>query len=105
MSFLESLIISVFGLGMVFVILIALSAIITVESKVLNLFKPSEKDVTAAKDSAADAGSAVDTRATAGELKLLDVDERTAAMIMAIVSDESKIPLSELQFKSIKAVD
>jgi hypothetical protein len=29
------------------------------------------------------------------------VDEPTAAMIMAIVSDESGIPLSELVFKSI----
>jgi len=42
---------------------------------------------------------------SAGELKLKGVDERTAAMIMAIVSHESGIPLSELQFKSIKAVD
>ena len=41
----------------------------------------------------------------AGELKLFDVDEKTAAIIMAIVSHESKIPLSELQFKSIKALD
>lgn len=40
-----------------------------------------------------------------GELKLFDVDEKTAAMIMAIVSDESKIPLAELQFKSIRAIE
>jgi hypothetical protein len=32
------------------------------------------------------------------------VDEPTAAMIMAIVSDESGIPLSELCFKSIKLI-
>lgn len=38
-----------------------------------------------------------------GELKLKNVDERTAAMIMAIVSHESGIPLEELRFKSIKA--
>lgn len=42
---------------------------------------------------------------SAGELKLYDVDEPTAAMIMAIVSDESGIPLSELCFKSIKSVN
>ncbi len=40
-----------------------------------------------------------------GELKLYGVDEKTAAMIMAIVSDESQIPLSELRFKSIKLLD
>ena len=39
-----------------------------------------------------------------GELRLRDVDEQTAAMIMAIVSDQSGIPLSELQFKSISLV-
>lgn len=38
------------------------------------------------------------------ELKLTNVDEKTAALIMAIVSDESGIPLSELIFTSIKLV-
>ncbi len=42
---------------------------------------------------------------SAGELKLHNVDEPTAAMIIAIVSDESGIPLSELCFKSIKAIE
>ncbi|NLB91637.1 MAG: hypothetical protein GX786_10530 [Clostridiales bacterium] len=40
-----------------------------------------------------------------GELLLENVDEQTAAMIMAIVSDESKIPLSELVFKRISLVN
>ncbi|MEA4889165.1 MAG: OadG family transporter subunit [Clostridiaceae bacterium] len=39
-----------------------------------------------------------------GSVRLIGVDEPTAAMIMAIVSDESEIPLSELCFKSIKAL-
>ena len=47
----------------------------------------------------------VDTGWSAGELRLIGVDEKTAAMIMAIVSHESQIPLSELQFKMIKAID
>jgi hypothetical protein len=38
-----------------------------------------------------------------GELKLYNVDERTAAMVMALVSDQAGIPLDELCFKSIKA--
>jgi hypothetical protein len=37
-----------------------------------------------------------------GELKLIDVDEKTAALIMAIVSDQSGIPLSQLRFQSIR---
>jgi hypothetical protein len=42
---------------------------------------------------------------SSGQLDLIGVDEKTAAMIMAIVSDELKVSLSELQFKSIKAID
>lgn len=38
------------------------------------------------------------------ELKLINVDEKTAALIMAIISHESGIPLSELIFTSIKLV-
>ena len=41
---------------------------------------------------------------SAGTLILKDVDEATAAMIMAIVSDESGIPLERLIFRSIKLV-
>jgi len=37
-----------------------------------------------------------------GELITSGVNEKTTALIMAIVSDELKIPLNELQFKSIK---
>lgn len=35
---------------------------------------------------------------------LVDVDEKTAACIMGIVSAESGIPLQELRFKQIKAL-
>ena len=41
---------------------------------------------------------------SSGTLKLTNVDEPTAAMIMAIVSDESGIPLSQLCFKSIRLI-
>ena len=39
------------------------------------------------------------------DLKLKGCDEKTAAMIMAIVSDNTGIPLSELVFKSITLVE
>ena len=42
---------------------------------------------------------------SAGKLDLVDVDESTAAIIMAIVSDQSGIPLNRLNFKSIKKVE
>ncbi|MBR3589302.1 MAG: hypothetical protein IKL16_07035 [Clostridia bacterium] len=37
--------------------------------------------------------------------ELIDVDEKSAAIIMAIVSDETGIPLERLAFKSIKKID
>ena len=40
----------------------------------------------------------------AGELKLYDTPERDAAMVMAIVADELKIPINELRFISIREV-
>ena len=41
---------------------------------------------------------------TAGELKLHDVNPKTAAMLMAIVADKMGKPLNELRFISIKEV-
>ena len=40
-----------------------------------------------------------------GEVDLVGVDEKTAAVIMAIVSQQSEIPLNRLSFKSIKLID
>ncbi len=42
---------------------------------------------------------------TAGTLELVDTDEKTAAVIMAIVSHQSGIPLERLQFKSITLME
>ena len=41
---------------------------------------------------------------SAGELKLYNTDDKTAAMLMAIVADELQTPLNELRFKSIREV-
>lgn len=41
---------------------------------------------------------------TAGEIKLFDVPDKEAAMIMAIVANQMGKPLNELRFKSIKEV-
>ena len=40
-----------------------------------------------------------------GELKLINTEERDAAMIMAIVADSTGVPLNELRFKSIKKAE
>jgi len=41
---------------------------------------------------------------SAGHVKLYDVPDKEAAMIMAIVADKMKKPLNELRFISIKEV-
>lgn len=41
---------------------------------------------------------------TAGQLKLHNVDPKTAAMLMAIVADKMGKPINELRFISIKEV-
>ena len=43
-------------------------------------------------------------KGTAGEIKLYDVSDKDAAMIMAIVASQMGKPLNELRFKSIKEV-
>ena len=42
---------------------------------------------------------------SAGQLKLHNVEPKTAAMLMAIVADKLNRPLNELRFTSIKEVE
>lgn len=119
MTFVDSLWVSLLGMAVVFSVLIILSFIITILSRVLGLVAKGghERDEAAlpgryAGSEAQGAEGTVpylleepDGEWSTGELKLIGVDEKTAAMIMAIVSDESQIPLSQLQFKTIKAID
>ena len=60
---------------------------------------------TAAPAAAAPAAAAPEEIFSSGSLKLKNCDEKTAAMIMAIVADSTGIPLEELVFKSIKLVE
>lgn len=50
------------------------------------------------------AGTPLPADTSEGSLKLIDVTEEEAAVIMAVVSHRSGIPLNRLQFNSIKCV-
>lgn len=101
----------------VFAVLFLMYLLISLASRVIaSLTGGSKKasEVAAVPSDAASATSAVSTSAkedesgeefSSGTLKLKNCDEKTAAMIMAIVSDNTGIPLSELVFKSIKLVE
>ncbi len=56
-------------------------------------------------ESSGSKGTPLPVTKSEGELTLIRTDEQTAAVIMAIVSDRSKIPLNRLNFKSIKLLD
>ena len=109
MSIIQSLVVSLFCIALVFLVLSFLFFIIKLFSVVLKstASKKNETFVQSVEHTeASDLGKESDENAfSSGELKLYNVDEKTAAMIMAIVSDESKIPLSELCFKSIRALE
>jgi Na+-transporting methylmalonyl-CoA/oxaloacetate decarboxylase gamma subunit len=110
MSVLDSLFVALLVMVIVFIVLIVLCFLVKIQSVIFNLVdkkkaKPSSKG---SNQSSVDCNSTYvqnGSEVSSGQLDLIGVDEKTAAMIMAIVSDELKVSLSELQFKSIKAID
>lgn len=113
----EALNVSITGFVVVLLILALLAVLVLllskgvrfVESKTKKKQSSAQKAETAksapAKAAAAPTGTPLPETQSAGQLDLYDVDEKTAAVIMAIVSHESGIPLNRLQFKSIKAIE
>lgn len=106
--------VSLFGILMVFLLLIILAVLIMIISRVVRLGeniaakkgkKNADSDAPAPAQQAAAAGTPLPDTQSQGTLDLDGVDEPTAAVIMAIVSDESGVPLNRLLFKSIKKID
>ena len=98
----------------VFGVLLLMYILISLSGKILQAFasgskkKEEPKAVPAPAAPAAPAVTAApasDEMFSSGSLKLKNCDEKTAAMIMAIVADDTGIPLNELVFKSIKLVE
>ena len=108
-SILNAAIVAVLGYAVVFFGLILLMLVIMAMGKyfIAKDKKLAEK-LQAAKAAAPAAAPAVvegpAAPGTAGNLKLHDVEPKTAAMLMAIVADKMGKPLNELRFISIKEV-
>ena len=95
----------VFGVLLLMYILISISGkIIQAIAKIGSKEEPAKAPAAPAAAPAA-AAAASEEVFSSGSLKLKNCDEKTAAMIMAIVADDSGIPLEELVFKSIKLVE
>ena len=110
---LDAAIVAVLGYAVVFFGLILLMGVIIIMGKA---FMAKDKKAAAKAASAKETLAAVPVAVpaapvaspaapgTAGQLKLHDVNPKTAAMIMAIVADTMGKPLNELRFISIKEV-
>lgn len=90
------------GYAVVFFGLVLLMLVIMITGKVMSRKKAHAE--AAAPAAAAPAAKSTPAPGSAGEVKLYDVSDRDAAMIMAIVADKLGRPLNELRFKSIKEV-
>ena len=108
----DAAIVAVLGYAVVFFGLILLMGVIIIMGKVF-MAKDAKaaakaaaaKEILAAVPVAAPAApESPAAPGTAGQLKLHDVEPKTAAMIMAIVADTMGKPLNELRFISIKEV-
>ena len=98
---------AIMGYAVVFVGLILLMCVVLLMGKAM-AGTNKKADVKAPAAQAAPAAPAVPPAppapGSAGEVKLFDVPDKEAAMIMAIVADKMGKPLNELRFKSIKEV-
>ena len=112
---------SALGIAIVFALIIVLMIVVKIMSVIITGATAARNKAVAnasAADGAAaqDANGAVQTGAaaqgekalapgSAGDVKLYNVSDRDAAMIMAIVADKMQVPLNELRFLSIREVN
>ena len=103
---LDAGVIALLGYAVVFFGLILLMVVVIAMGKIFTA-KDAKAAAAAPAPAAAPAAPAVEAPkapGSAGQLKLHDVEPKTAAMIMAIVADKMGKPLNELRFISIKEV-
>ena len=101
-----TVILVVFGVLLLMYILISISGkIIEAITKIGKKEDPAKAAPAPATAAPAVAAEASGEEFSSGSLKLKGCDEKTADMIMAIVADDTGIPLNELVFKSIKLVE
>ena len=105
----DALATSLIGITTVNLILAIIAVLILLVSKVIRAIESktakAPTEAKAAAPVAAPAGVPMPAGMNQGQLELIDTDEKTAAVIMAIVSNKSGIPLNRLSFKSIKLLE
>ncbi len=106
LGILDAGIVALLGYAVVFFGLILLMIVIMIIGKIFMTADARKAAKAAAAPAPAEEPEAPKPTApgAAGELKLHDVEPKTAAMLMAIVADKLGKPLNELRFISIKEV-
>ncbi len=100
----NAVIVAVLGYAVVFAGLIVLMLVVIAIGKAFSA-KAKKATVEEPTPVAAPAPAAPAAPGSAGELKLYNVEPKTAAMLMAIVADKMGKPLNELRFLSIREVE
>lgn len=102
----KALLVALVGFVTVIVLLTVIALFIRLIAFIFSLFtKKKAAPAPAAKPVPAPATAGNKVKTLRSEVTLIDVDEPTAAVIMALVSHNSGIPLEKLDFKSIKPLE
>lgn len=104
MTISKALLVALVGFITVIVLLAVIALFIKFIAYIFSLFTK-KKAVPAPAEASKPVPAAKAAKALRSEIKLIDVDEPTAAVIMALVSHNSGIPLEKLDFKSIKLLE
>ena len=102
-AFGDAALMSLTGIGLVFLVLAFLAFFIFLLGKIVGAVTKKGKK----KDKAPEAPDTPAAPATAkrSPVVLENISEKDAALVMAIVADNSGIPLENLDFKSIKLIE
>ena len=92
---------AVMAIALVLAVLIAVALVKTILKK---FKKSAQAEAPAPTPVAAPVSPSATAPGSAGQIKLNNVDPKTAAMLMAIVADKTGKPLNELRFSSVKEI-
>ncbi len=104
MELLPALGTAIMGYAVVFLGIVMLMFVIIITGKIMTARKRPAAAPAPAIEKPASAPKALPAPGSAGQVKLFDVPDKEAAMIMAIVANKMGKPLNELRFKSIKEI-
>ncbi len=112
MTFGQTLLISLVGFAVVFLVLGFLAIFVFGMGKAFDMLAKKKEAKTQAAETAAPAvaapaasGTPLPSNQSIGDLTLINCTEEEAAVIMAITSAKSGIPLNRLKFNTIKCLE